>query len=467
MNITRFRTTRSAEQDEALDLMLAGENVFLTGEAGTGKTTILRDFRNQCDPQHVVFLAPTAIAATNIKGQTIHSFCRLKPGLQSPNTIDKINNSHYRMLLNAVQTIVIDEISMVRSDVFAAIDHRFREAATGYNQYQPFAGKQIIVCGDFFQLPPVTSTEAEESYLQSCLGGEYPFQTPLWDHTNFHTVMLKNVHRQGDDQLFMQILRNIRHGEVNLRNLQLPDMSSPVNSLVALNKLCLQETEKAETHQRIALCTTRKEAEEVNRRHASKLTTQTEVFKAQITGTFLEKEYPTEANLCLQPGARVMTLMNKRNPDGSYEYVNGDLGVVTEIISESDGQSVVLVEFDDGRFSVIEPAKWPAYKYELETDRNTGKGMLKLVEVGSFIQIPLRLAWAITIHKAQGMGFDRVKLFLGNGCFANGQLYTALSRCRSLDGLQLKRRVFKEDVLSNETVVNFYKQLEQNELTYG
>ena len=152
----------SDEQNAALELMLAGENIFLTGEAGTGKSTLLREFRKRCDAKHTVFLAPTGIAASNIAGQTIHSFCRLKPGLQSPDTIDEIGNSRYRTLLNAVQTIVIYEISMVRADVFYAIDHRFREAAIGCNRMRPFAGKHVIVCGDFFQLPPVKSAVKRE-----------------------------------------------------------------------------------------------------------------------------------------------------------------------------------------------------------------------------------------------------------------------------------------------------------------
>ena len=462
MNIKTTEPALSAEQKNALELMLAGENVFLTGEAGTGKSTILREFRKRCDIKRTVFLAPTGIAASNIKGQTIHSFCRLKPGLQSPDTIEEIGNPHFRILLNAVRTIVIDEISMVRADVFAAIDHRFREAAIGCNRMRPFAGKQVIVCGDFFQLPPVTSTDAEELYLQSRLGGEYPFMTQLWQNADFQTVLLQEVHRQGDDLLFMQILKNIRHGEIDSRNLQLPNSSLMVNCVTALNKLCFHEEEVTESAQGIALCTTRREAEEVNRRHAAKLTTDAEVFKAQITGKFLEKDYPTAANLRIQQGARVMTLANKRNPDGTYEYINGDLGVVAGILCDENGIGSVLVEFDDGRTAVIEAVKWTTYKYELERDRNTGKELIKQIEVGAFTQIPLRLAWAITIHKSQGMGFDQAKVFLGNGCFANGQLYTALSRCRTLKGLQLERRIFKEDVLFDENVVNFYKQLENS-----
>ena len=260
----------------------------------------------------------------------------------------------------------------------------------------------------------------------------------------------------------MQILKNIRHGEIDSRNLQLPNSSLMVNCVTALNKLCFHEEEVTESAQGIALCTTRREAEEVNRRHAAKLTTDAEVFKAQITGKFLEKDYPTAANLRIQQGARVMTLANKRNPDGTYEYINGDLGVVAGIHCDENGIGSVLVEFDDGRTAVIEAVKWTTYKYELERDRNTGKELIKQIEVGAFTQIPLRLAWAITIHKSQGMGFDQAKVFLGNGCFASGQLYTALSRCRTLKGLKLERRIFKEDVLFDENVVNFYKQLENS-----
>lgn len=336
-NMTNRATLLSEEQSAALQLMLSGRNVFLTGEAGTGKSTILHELRKRYGDEGIVFLAPTGMAASNIKGQTIHSFFRLTPGLLSPDTIEELGDSRTRMLLSEVQTVVIDEISMVRSDVFAAIDHRFREVACGENRNRPFAGKQVIVCGDFFQLPPIVSGDTELTYLQKKLGGKYPFMTELWQKAEFEVVMLKEVHRQCSDPKFMEILRHIRHGEMDLCDLQLPGESKQVNCITALNKLCFNKKASSAKAKGVVLCTTRRETEEVNRRHATKLKTKTEVFNAQIEGIFLKNDYPTEAILQLNEGARVMTLVNKRHTDGSYEYINGDLGTISSIISNADG----------------------------------------------------------------------------------------------------------------------------------
>ena len=238
------------------------------------------------------------------------------------------------------------------------------------------------------------------------------------------------------------------------------DEDGQLDVIDALNTCCYSKGNASKAPQAIALCTTRKQADVINGRQSSKLNTDAELFTAKIQGTFPETEYPTEVNLCLQKGARVMTLANKLLPDGSYEYVNGDMGYIEEISHNKDGLGYVSVRFDDGRSSLIGAYEWPSYKYKLVYDRMSGKMQIKQIVAGTFLQIPLRLAWAVTVHKSQGQTFDRAKLFLGNGCFASGQLYTALSRCRSLEGLVLDRKIVKEDIIIDPDIVNFYESLE-------
>lgn len=345
-----------------------------------------------------------------------------------------------------------------------AIDKRLREAAySNSNSSRPFAGKQLIVCGDFFQLPPIVTNTTERAYLES-IGGIRAFEIDLWKKADLHPIMLKDVYRQGNDLLFLDILRNLRHGEPHLSNILIPGTNKPVDSVVALNKLCYQGAKRRNAANEIAICTTRREADSINSDYFSSLESDVEIFRAQISGKFPEKEQPTLVNLELQLGARVMTLANKRNADGSFEYVNGDLGYITGIFNDDDGTGKVMVKLDNGGESLIEPTKWSVYRYEQERDRNTGRTQIKQIECGSFTQIPLRLAWAITIHKSQGMGFDQAAICLGNGCFADGQLYTAISRCRSLNGLKLQRKIFAEDVFCSEAVVDFYKNLERENM---
>ena len=222
----------SNEQQEALDLMLSGKNVFLTGEAGTGKSTILRKFREQCQ-RECVFLAPTGIAAINVSGSTLHSFFMLKPGLLTDDSLEDISNKSKKALIRKTQVIVIDEISMVRSDIFNAIDIRLRSLADFRHKDKPFGGKQLILVGDFFQLPPVVKSGLEEDYLFNELGGIYAFQTPLWKRAKFKYVFLKTVHRQQNDDLFLSILNHLRHGDLESTDISLPDTTEQVNVLEA------------------------------------------------------------------------------------------------------------------------------------------------------------------------------------------------------------------------------------------
>lgn len=451
----------SMEQQTALNAMLSGKNVFLTGEAGTGKSTVLREFRSRCDRACVV-LAPTGVAAVNAGGSTIHSFFMLRPGLMTPDTIDDIKNSKKRAIIRAAKTIIIDEISMVRSDVFAAIDIRLRGLARGGNANRPFGGKQIILVGDFFQLPPVVKTETESSYLDEHLGGGYAFQTKLWTDAKFKSVFLQEVHRQRNDMRFLSILSSIRHGALDESNVESED-GEKITATEALNRYCRDKEHMP--CEPICLCTTNREAHMLNTMARARLKENGSKFVAVVSGKFPEADYPTEFCLELAKGARVMLLCNRRLPDGAFEFVNGDMGVVTAI-SNSGATPRVWVKLDrDGKEVIVVCNEWKNYTYVIEEDKISGKKVLRQREIGKFTQVPLRLAYAITVHKSQGLSLDCVDLRLGSGCFTHGQLYTALSRCRSLEGLRIDRTVMKDDLILDDAVVQFYKSIERRNKT--
>ena len=395
-------------------------NLFLTGRAGTGKTTLLRRFLSEAG-ENAVVLAPTGVAAMNAGGQTIHSFFKLPPRFVEPQDIRRLANAR---VVRAAETIIIDEISMVRADMLDAID---RSLKLNRGSKRPFGGVRMILSGDLHQLPPVVSAD-EGPILLERFGGNYFFQTQAFRDAEFALLALKQVFRQ-DDPRFLALLGGLRTGRI-----------TPADEKV-LNRLVTRRAaaDAAETH--VVLTPNNSNALRINQRRLADLRGERRVFPASVQGQFDEKSFPTESDLELKVGARVMMIRN--DPEG--RWVNGSLAHVAGF-----GTRSVIVE-KDGHAYEIEPAAWEKYRYQLDGDTKKVKREI----VGTFRQMPLRLAYAVTIHKAQGLTLDRVFIDFDSGMFAHGQAYVAFSRARSLDGLEISRPLQPRDVVLDRQAFAF------------
>ncbi|MEM6899684.1 MAG: AAA family ATPase, partial [Pseudomonadota bacterium] len=342
-------------------------NLFLTGRAGTGKTTLLRRFLEEAGEDAVV-LAPTGVAAMNAGGQTIHSFFQLPPRLIEPPDIKRVRNGR---VIRALKTVIIDEISMVRADMMDAIDKSLK---LNRGSKRPFGGVRMILAGDLHQLPPVVRGE-ETEILEDRYGGSYFFNAPAFREAEFALLALKHIFRQ-DDPKFLALLGAIRRGRITEPDADL--LQTLVSDRSAL--------EASETH--IVLTPNNNNAARINQARLEELGGETKTYEAKVDGQFEERAFPTEADLELKEGARVMLIRN--DPEG--RWVNGSLGTV-----EGFGKKSVIVSIE-GRAYEIEPAAWEKYKYAV--DAETKKISREII--GTFKQMPLRLAWAVTIHKAQG-----------------------------------------------------------------
>ena len=456
------------DQHQALQAMLSGRNIFLSGEAGTGKSVVIREFERLSDKQ-IVKLAPTGIAARNIGGQTLHSFFKLRPGVQEQGQVFTGSMKLYE-LLRAVEVIICDEISMVRSDLFQAMDSILRDIE---HTDMPFGGKQIIVVGDFCQLPPVVEDHNIERYLRSVFGGVYAFQSQAWRDADLEMVMLKTIHRQ-DDMDFIDLLDYVRHGissywgtRVIIEKFMGEDftMYDRFSVFDEINEQCRPpksfntrdadigfDTDflEAET---IAVCCTRKNAQLINQMCMDKLDDPGIYCQAIKEGYYPYDEFPTDNNLNIKLGERVMFLTNQPNGD-NYQYVNGDTGTVVDYCNDSLNPKVT-VKLDNGRIVEVGRVPWDHLEYKVEYEDNEEPCIIQEV-TGTFWQLPLMPAYAITIHKAQGQTIDKMRLVLDRGCFAEGQLYTALSRVRSMDDLILDRPIHESDLIFDYDVHELY-----------
>lgn len=419
-----------------------GMSVFLTGKAGTGKTTFLRQLREQT-PKRMVVLAPTGVAAINAQGQTIHSFFQLPFGPMVPGK-QREQNKRFQMrqekknLIRSLDLLVIDEISMVRSDLLDAIDQEMRKYR---NRALPFGGVQLLLIGDLQQLSPVAKEE-EWRLLQPYYTTLYFYGSKALQQTPYVTIELTHIYRQ-QNRKFIDLLSAIREGNVT---------QDVINSL---NTRYMKNFVPPIDEEWIRLTTHNHMADTYNEEQLHSLPGKSFQFAAKISGNFPETSYPTDDLLTLRKGAQVMFIKN--DPSANHEYYNGKLGKVTNFTDEG----VVVECKEDGSQIEVTPVVWENLKYKL--DEETGD--IKEEVDGKFIQYPLRLAWAITVHKSQGLTFDRAVLDI-NESFAHGQAYVALSRCRTLEGIVLSKPIVPRSVINDDNVTAYMnKELEEARTT--
>ena len=404
------------------------ESYFITGKAGTGKSTLLRHYANETQ-RRVALLAFTGIAAVNIQGQTIHSFFRFPP---EPITREHIHESRFKELYRALDTIVIDEVSMVRADLMGGIDQMLR--LNRGRPTEPFGGVQMLLFGDVFQLQPVVASEEEAKYFSSYYRSPYFFDAKVFEEAHFEIIDLQKVYRQKDLGFIglLDAIRMNRAGDTQLR---------------AINSRFRPGLADDETEFRITLASTNDIVAAVNQRRLARLTTPLYTFVGKLEGRFPKESLPTDMELKLRKGAQVMFVKN----DMARRWVNGTIGKVVELDQD---HIAVEVEEEGGTFTFDVPhATWEVRKHTLDHASYS----IRTEVVGSFTQYPLKLAWAVTIHKSQGLTFEDVIVDLGGGAFAHGQTYVALSRCTSFEGLTLKTKVRQKDIIVDYAVSEFYR----------
>jgi len=424
---------------EALRLMEeTKENIFLTGRAGTGKSTLLEHFRKTTQKK-VAVVAPTGVAALNVNGQTIHSFFGFGPDI-TESTVKRAF-AKKRVLLQKLETLIIDEISMVRADLLDCVDKSLR--LNGPKSDAPFGGVQVIFIGDLYQLPPVVP-DSEEELFSTYYRSPYFFGAKAFRaiEGEIRYVELTKVYRQKDVD-FLEVLDAIRmavttDGHINTINQRHdPTFTDEGKDFYVILK------------------TTNAAAEEWNRLKLAKLSAKPHTFKGVITGDFRERNLPTSEVLAVKEGAQIMLLNN----DEQHRWVNGDVGKIESIRVAEDGSAIISVKLLSGNVVPVAQYTWDMIKfsYSQYTER------IESQVVGTFTQYPLRLAWAVTIHKAQGKTFDRVVIDFGRGTFAHGQAYVALSRCTTLEGLILKTPLKHEHIFIDEQIEKFMARF-SNEL---
>jgi ATP-dependent exoDNAse (exonuclease V) alpha subunit len=403
-------------------------HLFVTGRAGTGKSTLLKALRDLMDDKMVV-VAPTGLAAVNVGGQTIHSFFGLPPRLIRK---DDIRRSRNGRIMRSLKFLVIDEVSMVRSDIMWAIDQSLR--VNRGRAREPFGGVRLAMFGDLHQLPPVIDEGEVAAHLETEHGGPFFFDVgALREGHGTALIELSQVFRQSDEAL-ISVLNKVRDGDAGEDDLTLlNERVHPIRTL-------------SEGEPYVILVPTNAAARRINEAYLAALPGHTVAYDAAMTGEFNESAQPTDATLVLKPRAKVMMLRN----DPDKRWVNGTIARVARI---QPGKVWVEV---DGEEHEVEQVSWENRRYAYDKE---AESIVETV-VGTFKQFPLKLAWALTIHKSQGLTLDKVYIDLGRGTFAHGQAYVALSRCRTLEGLALARPLRPSDILFDPAVMGYRQRFE-------
>ena len=410
----------------ALDIMeKTDRSVFITGRAGTGKSTLLEYYRS-ITGKKIVVLAPTGVAALNIRGQTIHSFFGFRPDItpQKVKVLDKENN-----IFKKLDVLVIDEISMVRADLLDCVDKFLR--LNGPAPRRPFGGVQMILVGDLYQLPPVV-TSREKAVFADLYQTPYFFSSHAFTDFDMEFIELEKVYRQHD-QGFIELLNAIRNNSID------------AGGLSVLNTRYLPEYDPPASGLSLRLTTTNAMAADLNARELARLKGKLRTFKAYRDGKFSDDYLPTAEELMVKAGAQVMMLNN----DFAGRWVNGSMGKIAGFTKGEDGGPCITVQLAGGDDVSVEPYTWEIFNYKLEGRE------IKSEVVGTFTQYPLMLAWAVTIHKSQGKTFEQVVIDIGRGTFAHGQMYVALSRCTTLKGIVLRQPIEKKHIWMDWRVVQF------------
>ena len=441
--------TSNMEFQKALQvLQYTRQSLFLTGKAGTGKSTFLRHICSTTKKKHIV-LAPTGIAAINVSGSTLHSFFKLPfhPLLPTDVRYNERNirdtlkyTGEKRKIIREVELIIIDEISMVRADIIDFIDKVLRIYTR--NRYEPFGGKQMLFVGDIYQLEPVIKEE-DRQLLRPHYPSLYFFDANIFKRFQLVSIELKKVYRQHDLQ-FISILDHVRTNQVNQQELRL------------LNTRVGQQPKTDSSEFTITLSTRRDTVDHINEEHLSQLPGDTYTLHGELSGEFPSNSLPTPMELELKKGAQVIFVKN----DIEHRWVNGTLGRITSIDCDEDGNELLMVLTDDGEEYEVTRDIWSNMRYTF----NEKEERIEEEEIGRYIQFPLRLAWAITIHKSQGLTFKNVQIDMGGPAFAGGQTYVALSRCESLEGITLATPIRMSDIFVKPEVVRFANNYNNQQL---
>ncbi|MDD5596706.1 MAG: DEAD/DEAH box helicase [Victivallaceae bacterium] len=434
----RNETLLTDEQNEAAEDMLASGNINLTGPAGSGKTTTINEFKHR-NKKELMCLAPTGMCAMNIEGATIHSAFSFP--INTINMDILVNAAlENKSLFERVDTLLIDEISMVRVEIFEAIEQVLRKCG---DPSLPFGGKKIIVCGDFKQLPPIVAEPWIGKQLTERYGGEYAFHAPAWKKAKFKNIILKEIHRQRDKQ-FLDVLNAIRSGEQDLM----------YDAISIINKNCYRPNVPINSNTSF-LCCTRASVKEINEKSTMHLGTG-RAYYGKVNGKFPD-DLPVEPEIVLHAGQQVMLAKNEYREDGKG-FVNGDMGIILEI--DPVAGLFVTVQLADGRILDVPMSTWLNHSYRLGRQIGVRKHVDKMV-IGSYKQIPMIPSGALSIHRSQGKTLDRVHIVPGpNGFFTPWHFYVAASRCRSMENLSIERYITPADFMVDQRVIKFYNNLE-------